>query len=64
MVLTPRDEVSSAVVGLLDGHVDEIGELRFFGDEYAVDLDVVRHYIQRVPYTSITWMPDSSVAIL
>ncbi len=64
VVLTPRDEVSSAVVGLLDGHVDEIGELRFFGDEYAVDLDVVRHYIQRVPYTSITWMPDSSVAIL
>lgn len=64
IVLTPRDFAASTVTNLLDAHVGEIGELRFFGDEYAVELDVVRHYIQRIPYTAITWLPDDSVAIL
>lgn len=64
VLLTRRDAATPTVENLLDAHVGEIGELRFFGDEYAVELDVVRHYIQRIPYTAITWLPDDSVAIL
>ena len=64
VLLTQRDGVTAPVENLIDAHVAEIGELRFFGDEYAVELDVVRHYIQRIPYTTITWLPDASVAIL
>ena len=63
VLLTHRDSITPTVENLLDAHLDEIGELRFFGDEYAVELDVVRHYIQKVPYTSILWLPDDSVAI-
>lgn len=64
IVLTPRDAATSTVTDLLDANVEDIGELRFFGDEYAVELDVVRHYIQRIPYTTIAWLPDDSVAVL
>lgn len=64
VLLTQRDGVTVPVESIIDAHAAEIGELRFFGDEYAVALDVVRHYIQRIPYTTITWLPDASVAIL
>lgn len=64
VVLTDRAAVTATVESLIDSSVDDIGELRFFGDEYAVELDVVKHYINRVPYTAITWLPDSSVSIL
>ena len=40
-----------------------ITEIRFFGNEYAIALDVTKEFINALTYDKIVWKPTDDVAI-
>lgn len=63
ILLTPPTEVGAEAhlrISVQDGTVTEI---RFFGDEYAVALDVTKAFINALTYDTIVWKPSDAIAI-
>lgn len=63
ILLTPPDSVSTYSYPLVQAKDGTIVEIRFFGDENAVSLDVTKDFINALTYDSIIWKPDNSVII-
>ena len=62
VVLTWPSEVHAGVLSAITAAEDGIGEIRFFGDEYSISLDVARAYIKAIQFDEPDWKPDNSVA--
>ena len=61
MLLTSTGAVHQGVLEKIEAASGDIAEIRFFGDEYSVALDVARAYIKAIPCDEYAWKPDSSV---
>lgn len=62
VILTWPDEVHAGVLSAIAAAEDGIDEIRFFGDQYSVSLDVARTYIKAIQFDEPAWKPDNSVA--
>ena len=63
ILLTPPWSAYGPALSMVSDRAAEVGEIRFFGDENAVDLGVVRTFIRAVPCDSVAWRPTDDVAI-
>lgn len=63
ILLTPPDSMFGSAHDFIVANQDTINEIRFFGDEYSVALDVVKQFIQCIQCDDIVWKPDSSCAL-
>lgn len=61
VLLTSTGAVHQGVLEKIEAASGDIAEIRFFGDEYSVALDVARAYIKAIPCDEYAWKPDSSV---
>lgn len=62
VLLTPTGVVHQGVLDAIGAASGDIEEIRFFGDEYSVALDVAKAYIKAIPCDEYAWKPDSSVS--
>ncbi|WP_139651017.1 cell wall-binding repeat-containing protein [Raoultibacter phocaeensis] len=63
VLLTPTHTVHQDVLAKIAAASDDISEIRFLGDEYAIAIDVVKAYIMAIPCDEHAWKPDDSVRI-
>lgn len=63
ILLTNPKSAYAPALSMVAGRSGEVGEIRFFGDENAVDVPVVRAFVKAVPYDSVAWKPSDEVAV-
>ena len=63
ILLTDTRSAYGPALSMVAGRSGEVGEIRFFGDEYSVDVPVVRAFVKAVPYDSVAWKPSDEVAV-
>lgn len=63
ILLTPPTELGDQAYPRIAAHDGTIAEIRFFGNEYAIALDVVRGFVNALTYDQIVWRPTDAVAI-
>lgn len=62
-MLTPPTVAGEIAHSLISAHDGIITEIRFFGDEHAIALDVTKEFIDALTYDKIVWKPTDDVAI-
>lgn len=63
ILLTPPTEVGGEAYPRISAQDGTITEIRFFGNEYAIALDVTKEFINALTYDKIVWKPTDDVAI-
>ena len=63
ILLTPPTSAFMPAHDFIVANESVINEIRFFGDENAVALDVIRQFIRCVPCDTIIWKPNESCAV-
>ena len=63
ILLTPPTVAGEIAHSLISAHDGIITEIRFFGDEHAIALDVTKEFINALTYDKIVWKPTDDVAI-
>lgn len=63
ILLTPPTEVGAEAHPRISAQDGTVTEIRFFGDEYAVALDVTKAFINALTYDTIVWKPSDAIAI-